>query len=182
MITTQPRAAAVPTSRTRPAVDGEPSAVLGSALCTLEATPESVPRLRRFVRHAARAWDLSDDVEYALCLVVTELATNVVTHSGSPDLTLALTGRPGTLTVQVVDSGQWLPSPVPARGRKTPSTVACGGRGLNLVRAHTTHCEIHRSGRGTSVTATFAVAAPQSHESRDQRLAVPLPAAPSTPL
>lgn len=73
-----------------------PAAEHVHALCAVAAVPESVTALRTFARALARRWLLPEDVEDALCLVVTELVTNVVLHSMSPQVTMYLAkGRAG---------------------------------------------------------------------------------------
>ncbi|MFD4242962.1 ATP-binding protein [Streptomyces sp. NPDC058525] len=50
----------------------------------IPATPASVSELRRLVRDQARRWALPENAEDSLQLIVSELAGNVVLHSGSP--------------------------------------------------------------------------------------------------
>ncbi|MFF1873203.1 ATP-binding protein [Kitasatospora herbaricolor] len=128
-----------------------------SAACVMPATALSVPALRHFALDTARRWNLPDDIGEALRLIVTELVTNAVRHSGGPDVTLLLCAAEGTLTVQVKDSGTWLPPTVPPDG---DSGAACGGRGLLLVEVYAASYEVRASARGTTVAAELAVPLP----------------------
>ncbi|MGW5425181.1 ATP-binding protein [Streptomyces sp. NPDC003943] len=126
------------------------------ALCVMAASIEAVPPLRRFVQETARRWELGDEADEALGVVVTELAANVVRHSGSRDVAvlLATTGR--SLTLQVQDTGTWR-----RRRPRLPGddATACCGRGLQLVRAYALDCAIVRTARGTRVTVTLGAGA-----------------------
>jgi anti-sigma regulatory factor (Ser/Thr protein kinase) len=129
----------------------------------LPATAASVPVLRRLAQRTARRWQLPDDTCEALALVVTELVTNAVRHSGSPDVTLRLCLAEGGLTVQVGDSGVWRPRArsVPASGAAwSGEDLACGGRGLVLVEACAVNCDVRTTAEGTTVTAELVVALP----------------------
>lgn len=131
-----------------------------AATCVLPATAACVPVLRRLAQRAARRWELPDDTGEALGLIVTELATNAVRHSGSPDVTLLLCVAEGTLTVQVRDSGGWRPRAVPPRDPGCGEETACGGRGLLLVEAYAANCAVRTSADGTTVTAELIVPVP----------------------
>ncbi|MER5642238.1 ATP-binding protein [Kitasatospora sp. NPDC002227] len=133
---------------------GAPTPGGRSALCVMPSAPASVPALRRFVRDLARRWGLSAADE-ALSLVVTELVTNVLLHSGSPDVTLLVTFDRTTLTVVVRDTGRWQPRA--EKRRAAEDADARCGRGLPLVAAHTTRCAVFRSERGTRVVAELAL-------------------------
>ncbi|MCX2183892.1 ATP-binding protein [Streptomyces sp. SKN60] len=123
------------------------------ALCVMRATVEAVPLLRRFVRETAGPWELGDEVDEALGVIVTELVANVVRHSGSPDVAVLLTTTGRTATLQVQDTGRW-------RARRPrlagDDDAACCGRGLQLVRAYAEDCAIVRTARGTRVAVTLA--------------------------
>ena len=131
-----------------------------AAACVLPATAACVPVLRRLAQHAARRWELPDDTGEALGLIVTELATNAVRHSGSPDVTLRLCVAEATLTVQVRDSGRWRPRAVPPSAPRRGEDTACGGRGLLLVEAYAASCAVRTSADGTTVTAELLVPVP----------------------
>ncbi|MET9618419.1 ATP-binding protein [Kitasatospora indigofera] len=132
-----------------------PAAEHVHALCAVAAVPESVTALRTFARALARRWLLPEDVEDALCLVVTELVTNVVLHSMSPQVTMYLAkGRAG-VTAEVRDSGRW--ETRIARGTAGADVSALCGRGLQLVGAYATAWTRVSTAAGTRVIAHFAV-------------------------
>ena len=132
-----------------------------AAACVLPATAAAVPALRRVAQHAARRWRLPGDTEEASGLIVTELVTNAVSHSGSPDVTLLLCVGDGTLTLRVRDSGAWRPRTAPPVDEGLDSVgVSCGGRGLLLVEAYAASCCVRASAAGTTVTAELLFAAP----------------------
>jgi anti-sigma regulatory factor (Ser/Thr protein kinase) len=91
------------------------------------AWPESVPVARRFVSETL------DRIPRELCqtaaLLVSELATNVVRHSGAGEFVVEVDDRPdqGRLWVGVTDSGTGLPI------LRAPSLTAEHGRGMQLV-------------------------------------------------
>ncbi|KUF16706.1 ATP-binding protein [Streptomyces silvensis] len=136
------------------------------ALTSLPATPEAAPALRRFATTSARAWHLGAGACEALTLVVTELVTNVILHSGSPRVTLRLRLFPGALQIEVHDTGRWhrdvtrrtgTPAPLDADAAVAPEAADLlyseSGRGLALVEAYTAHTTIRPSRTGTTVLA-----------------------------
>jgi anti-sigma regulatory factor (Ser/Thr protein kinase) len=132
-----------------------------SAACVLPAIPASVPALRRHALRTARRWEAPEDTVEALALIVTELVTNAVRHSGSPEVTLLLCLAEGTLTVQVKDSGAWRPRTARPRDRDGDCvSAACGGRGLLLVEAYAANCAVRASSGGTTVTAEMVLPLP----------------------
>ena len=120
-------------------------------LCTLPVTAGAVPALRRFTRDTARRWGLLDETEDALCLIVTELATNTVLHSGSPHVTLLIDFRGNTVTVQIQDAGRWRLRLLHGSGH-----AECG-RGLQLVHAYATTCTVLPTAAGTLVIAELTL-------------------------
>ncbi|MFI0924087.1 ATP-binding protein [Streptomyces sp. NPDC021012] len=113
------------------------------------AEMSSVPVLRRLARRVVQGWHLPESVEEAVGLIVTELASNAVRHSGSPDVDLRITLVEGRLVLHVQDFGSWrVPSP-----SEPVEEEACSGRGLDLVAAFAAHCEIVRTAGGTRVVA-----------------------------
>ncbi|WP_254711529.1 ATP-binding protein [Streptomyces sp. TRM64462] len=121
--------------------------------CVMPATVEAVPLLRRFALDTAHRWGVGEQSGEGLAVIVTELVTNVVRHSGSLDVAVLLTTTGRSVTLHVQDTGRWRP-----RRPRLPGddTEACCGRGLRLVRAYAVDCRIVRSARGTRVTATLA--------------------------
>ncbi len=84
----------------------------------------------------ARAWvsartpDLPTEVVEDALLAVSELVTNAVRH-GRPEVTVALTVRPGRLRIEVYDAGETMP--LLPHDQPRPDRVA--GRGLLIVAA-----------------------------------------------
>ncbi|WP_051852312.1 ATP-binding protein [Streptomyces aureocirculatus] len=124
------------------------------ALTSLPATADAAPAMRRFATTSAHAWRLGDGACEALTLVVTELVTNVILHSGSPRVTLRLRLLPGALQIEVHDTGCWHRR-VTRRPGGDPADLlhAESGRGLALVEAYTAHTTIRPSRTGTTVLA-----------------------------
>ncbi|MFJ6393865.1 ATP-binding protein [Streptomyces sp. NPDC091972] len=114
----------------------------------LASSSASVPTCRRIVRAAAEQWALSADTAYALMVIVSELATNVCLHSGSPDMQLALRNGSQSVEVEVADRGQWK-APQNERLAKT----ATSGRGLDITHAYAEGFALHRSPSGTRAVA-----------------------------
>ncbi|MBB5102563.1 ATP-binding protein [Streptomyces spectabilis] len=151
--------AAIPA--TPPAPPG-PAAAHRESLATLAATAEAAPALRRSATASARAWHLDAATCEALALVVTELVTNVILHSGSPRVTLRLRLLPGVLRAEVHDTGCWHRRVTRRRAAATDGATADplraeSGRGLALVEAYADHTTIRPSRTGTTVLAEFAL-------------------------
>ncbi|MEV4429685.1 ATP-binding protein [Streptomyces sp. R-07] len=146
-------AQSLPRSGSLDAIPHQPGLGTRRALCVMPATTEAVPLLRRFARDTARHWSLDGHADEALAVIVTELVTNVVRHSGSLDVAVLLTTTRRTLAVQVQDTGRWRP-----RRPRLPGDDmdACSGRGLGLVRAYALDCAVVRTARGTRVAVTVA--------------------------
>ncbi|MCX2970464.1 ATP-binding protein [Streptomyces sp. TRM70308] len=125
------------------------------ALCTLPVTPAAAPVLRRFARTTAQRWSLSEDVHDALGVVVTELVTNVILHSGSPHVTLWLQLAEDVLRVEVRDGGRWQLCPAPHRD--PDAEYAECGRGLALVEAHAARTAVRLGPEGTTMVADLAL-------------------------
>ncbi|QKW06547.1 ATP-binding protein [Streptomyces sp. NA04227] len=127
------------------------------ALCSMPVSAEAVPLLRRFARDTSRQWDLPGNAEEAACVIVTELVTNVLLHSGSRDVTLRIVRGDCSLTIHVDDDGRWKRREG-ARRASQDANVPCG-RGLRLVDAYAVACEVDGSDYGTRVRAEIAVGA-----------------------
>ncbi|MER5637520.1 ATP-binding protein [Kitasatospora sp. NPDC002227] len=102
----------------------------------VQADPAEVGRARRWVRTRLQGHGLDPDAPIAetLVLVVSELVTNAVVHTGSPAvLRLSVPVRGATpaafdlVRVEVADASQHAPAPRHATGEAT------NGRGLELV-------------------------------------------------
>ncbi|MBO1337660.1 ATP-binding protein [Streptomyces sp. VRA16 Mangrove soil] len=101
------------------------------------ADPAEVGRARRWARSrlAGSGIDADEPVAETLILLVSELVTNAVVHTGRPAvLRMVLPGEsgigeacPGTVRVEVADSSTRPPTPRHADGEET------NGRGLELV-------------------------------------------------
>ncbi|HEX8780224.1 MAG TPA: ATP-binding protein, partial [Nocardioides sp.] len=91
----------------------------------LPAHPTSVGRARRMLREYLAGTDLEPSTE-AVELVVSELVTNAIVHTGGEIEVAAAMGRSG-LRVEVADSGSHLPLVA------SYDAMASTGRGLHLV-------------------------------------------------
>ncbi|MEU1705271.1 ATP-binding protein [Streptomyces sp. NPDC005706] len=125
------------------------------AVAALTASAHAVPRLRRMATAVARGRGLSDAAEEALAVVVSELATNVVLHSGSADLTVMLEAGDAELTVEVRDRGRWRERPGPRC--EEADMDAEFGRGLALVDAYSVARSVRRSDEGTLMRVVIAL-------------------------
>ncbi|MFF8726764.1 SpoIIE family protein phosphatase [Streptomyces sp. NPDC015171] len=96
---------------------------------TVWRVPEAVRHARRFTRRTLRAWGVPRDTVDAALLVVSELVTNALVHTGGPvRVDMSLVGH--RLRLAVADS-----SP---RSPVKPTSIgweATGGRGILLVEA-----------------------------------------------
>ncbi len=81
---------------------------------------------RHTVRDRLRAWDVDDDLQDGVLLLLSELATNALVHGRPPvEVRLRLTAR--SLVLEVHDGASYLPS------RRRPDEDDEHGRGLQLV-------------------------------------------------
>jgi anti-sigma regulatory factor (Ser/Thr protein kinase) len=122
--------------------------------CELSSSAAAVPEFRRMVRDVAALWDLPSDTEYALMLIVSELATNACLHSGSADVRLLLRNGPHTVDVEVADNGRWKTA-----SSGTSSQPGTNGRGLQIAHAYAEAFTLHRNADGTRAVAHVAKAA-----------------------
>jgi anti-sigma regulatory factor (Ser/Thr protein kinase) len=125
------------------------------AVAVLPACPRAVPRLRRLTRAVVRSGGLPEAAEEALAVIVSELASNVVLHSGSPDLVVSFEADAYALTVGVRDRGRWRDRP--AVRREAADMDADFGRGLALVDAYAVDRSVVRTAQGTLVRAVIAL-------------------------
>ena len=100
-----------------------------SRVLTVPAEPRSVAHARTFTRDTLSAWKLTD-LEDAATLIVSELVTNVLRHTGATDAVLELRRVDQLLTVLVGDNDETRP-----RADLAPDASALSGRGILLVRA-----------------------------------------------
>lgn len=127
----------------------------GLAQCAMAATPEAAHTLRHFARAVAHRWRLTEDFHEALSVIVTELVSNVVLHSGSPWVNVAITVRGNTLTTEVRDGGRWKHRP--GRRQEPLDAHADCGHGLRLVNAFATSTTTRRLEVGSVVAAEIVM-------------------------
>lgn len=115
--------------------------------------PSEVGRARRWARSRLVKSGMGDDEPLAetLILLISELVTNAVVHTGCPAVLRMLFGvgagaaRPGTVRVEVADVSACPPRPRNAKGEDT------GGRGLELVDGLADRWGWQREGAGKSI-------------------------------
>ena len=120
----------------------------------LPARPDTIPRVRRAIEHAAAEARLPRTVVDDARLAVTEACTNVVRHAYDPDeaaqpeFEVRVEPAPGTMRVVVEDQGRGLgPSP----------DDAGPGLGLRLIAVLTSRLEVEPGHtRGTRLSMCFA--------------------------
>lgn len=134
---------------------GPTSALRSLAHCAMPASPQAAGALRHFARAVARRWRLADHFDEALSVIVTELVTNVVLHSGSPWVSTVISVRGNALTVEVMDGGCWKHR-VTRRKEPLDANVRCG-RGLRLVEYYATRIVTQRMEKGSVVLAEIAL-------------------------
>ncbi|MEJ8633626.1 MULTISPECIES: ATP-binding protein [Streptomyces] len=127
----------------------------GLAQCAMSATPEAARTLRHFARAVARRWRLHDEFHEALSVIVTELVSNVVLHSGSTWVALAIKVRGNTLVTEVRDGGRWKHRH--ARRQEPLDAHADCGQGLRLVDAFATRTVTRRLPMGSVVAAEIVM-------------------------
>jgi anti-sigma regulatory factor (Ser/Thr protein kinase) len=93
---------------------------------TFPGSPASVTDARRYVVDAIGS--VPAEVEEAVAIVVSELATNCVRHART-DFTVAVERTPTEVRVEVADRGAGVPVV------RSPAASEPSGRGLFLVRA-----------------------------------------------
>lgn len=119
----------------------------------LGPTPRSVPAARRLARRLAERAGLTPDTAEAVELVVSELVTNAVIHTGTPSRLHLVVAR-GVVRIEVCDE-----APLPPMLRLTSAT-ATTGRGLRLLNALTESWGVEEvDGGGKMVWAEVAVEA-----------------------
>ncbi|WP_374985313.1 ATP-binding protein [Streptomyces fradiae] len=122
----------------------------------MPARPAAVPVLRRLARDAVRDHRLPESAEEAVMVIVTELVTNAVLHSGGAKVAVLIEVDGPTVTVRVRDSGRWRERVGPRREAADENTSF--GRGLALVDAYAVDASVRRSATGTVVSAVVACA------------------------
>ncbi|MBY8884870.1 ATP-binding protein [Streptomyces sp. PTM05] len=114
--------------------------------------PAEVGRARRWARSRLQGSGIGADEPLAetLLLLISELVTNAVVHTGCPAVLRMLFPQPevpeaGTVRVEVADTSERPPTPRHARGDDT------GGRGLELVDGLADRWGWQREGSGKHI-------------------------------
>lgn len=131
--------------------------ISGLAQCAMSATPDAARTLRHFARAVAHRWRLHDDFHEALSVIVTELVSNVVLHSGSTWVAVAIKVRGNTLITEVRDGGSWVHRQV--RRQEPLDAHADCGHGLRLVESYATRTTTRRLEAGSVVAAEIVMSA-----------------------
>lgn len=98
----------------------------------LPALDASVAVARRRVLDLLAAWRVAEDRCADAQLLVSELVTNAVRHTGSQQVGCEVRLSPGRLRLEVTDQGGGA-QPFPTPAEETPDTDGENGRGLLLV-------------------------------------------------
>ncbi len=118
--------------------DSEPALTVRVFTQSLSATARGARLARRLALHQLHIWGIPYDSELsdAAGLVVSELASNAVTHGRVPgrDFEVRLTLTPGHLCIEVSDTRAECRPPKPGSVLPPPG-LAESGRGLVLVEA-----------------------------------------------
>ena len=110
----------------------------------------AVAGARAFLRDALLAWDVPEDVRDSAELVVSELVTNAVTHTGTPaELVVARETGAGLLRISVADRSSRHPAP------REAEPDALGGRGLAIVDVVAQAWGVTAQGEGKLVWAVL---------------------------
>ncbi|MFB7369654.1 ATP-binding protein [Streptomyces sp. NPDC056222] len=123
--------------------------------------PAEVGRARRWARSRLAGSGIGDDEPLAetLVLLISELVTNAVVHTGCPAVLRMLFGEgcpeAGTVRVEVADTSDRPPLPRHAQGEDT------NGRGLELVDGLADRWGWQREGAGKSIWCEVDRGAPK---------------------
>ncbi|MEU8786188.1 ATP-binding protein [Streptomyces sp. NPDC048637] len=121
------------------------------ALCALPTEERAAAKARSFTRAQLRTWGVGEDVTYEACILVSELVTNTLQHSGAEGFCVGLARSGRRLCIEVTDDGEWQEPAAPAA-----NDVAECGRGLALANALTQGFGVHRTPSGTCAWALLA--------------------------
>ncbi|QKZ17582.1 ATP-binding protein [Streptomyces chartreusis] len=149
-----------------------------ASACRMGASTKAPARARTFVLAALTQWRVDPDVIDAMRVIVSELVTNVVEHSGARDVDVALSMRGSVARIAVIDRGVWRPSRAQGAAWRPwgmqggawhlhggqSCDEAEGGRGLQLVQAYASECGVVRTRRGTRA---WAEVTPESNRASD---------------
>ncbi|WP_323792698.1 SpoIIE family protein phosphatase [Nocardioides sp.] len=125
-----------------------------------EAEPESVPKVRKFVRDLVMALDEAVVEDVALC--VTELATNAVRHGEGREFEVSVLLEPEAVTVAVADDGAPPTPPLEARpvAHGDLADQGVSGRGLTIVASLADAWGVDDDGDGKRVWARLSRSTP----------------------
>ncbi|MFF3907830.1 ATP-binding protein [Streptomyces sp. NPDC001848] len=107
---------------------------------------------RSFTVTQLSRWHVGEEVADAARIVVSELVTNAVLHSGATGVTLRLDCTAEKIVIRVQDDGIWR-GQTPAHHYDPAGQLAETGRGLYLVHAHATDCGVQRTPAGSCAWA-----------------------------
>jgi signal transduction histidine kinase len=114
--------------------------------------PASVPRARHFIGSALHG--LPDPVREAVMLMVSELVTNAVRHTGTR-FTISVKVDQRAVRVEVTDTGIGMPV------RRSPRPTEPGGRGLRIVDTLAREWGVVRTSPGKTVWFTVPLNGPR---------------------
>ncbi|MFE2555081.1 ATP-binding protein [Streptomyces sp. NPDC059352] len=153
--------------------------------------PAEVGRARRWARSRLAGSGIGDDEPLAdtLVLLISELVTNAVVHTGCPAVLRMLFAAEGGVRVEVADASDRPPRPRHAEGEDT------NGRGLELVDGladrwgwqpegvgKSIWCEVDRAPVAPPAAAPVAASAPASVSTVSVVSAVSAPVKPGIPV
>jgi len=146
------------------------------------ADPAQLSVIRRELAGWLAPLALTDDETAGVVLAVDEAAANAVRHAYGPGrsgvVELTMWTEPGTLCVEVVDHGSWVP-PV---GDTAPDGLADGGRGIPLMSSMAEAVLIHHDSRGSRVLLRHPVADEPGTVENDLDASVPSGPVPIVPV
>ncbi|MGW0699721.1 ATP-binding protein [Streptomyces sp. NPDC002867] len=129
---------------TTPFLDASPDTATSRYGFEVPARVESVSRTRRLVSERLGLWGIGGDTRDTVLLIVSELVTNAVVHTGGHLVSCQLQRTEGRLRVTVQDQGSTATGPRVCHGLEEER-----GRGLLLVEAVSTAWGTHDCERGT---------------------------------
>jgi anti-sigma regulatory factor (Ser/Thr protein kinase) len=129
---------------TTPLLDASPDTTTPRYGFEVPARVESVSRARRLVSERLELWGVDGDTRDTALLVVSELVTNAVVHTGGHLVSCQLHCTEGWLRVTVQDQGSTETGPRVCHGLEEER-----GRGLLLVEAVSTAWGTYDCERGT---------------------------------
>lgn len=125
----------------------------GAAQWEFAAEKRQVTRARALAAGYLACSGLAPDLVDSARLIVCELVTNAVLHSGADSVTLTLIRRERQIWIVVSDTGTW-----PVHAVSTSRDTAESGRGLRMVQALAVDFGIHRWPSGSCVWAVLTAA------------------------